>query len=225
MLTIKDFQTIIWTHYIEIENEFLNCTRYVSLDEDNYKTFSEKFFSLYQIIGSEVDVIAKELCFLLGETKELNNIHQYCKSIKTSLLNFCSEEVWVKNLDKILVPWKDWTYSINVDKNGVSKTTGTTPKWWTLYNKTKHARTQTLSSYGKPFYKFANLENVLTALSGLFVLNLYVYRELSKTLSDVDCFKYAIPESKLLILDSINKTHSAQIIQDYNFDGVTINFL
>ena len=52
-------------------------------------------------------------------------------------------------------PWDEW-------HNNES------PSWWRFYNKIKHERHQ--------YYEEANLENVLNAMAGLFLLVLHYYR-------------------------------------------------
>lgn len=225
MINLKEFQEIVWAHYLEIEQEFCKSISYVSLDKDNFSTFSEKYFTLYQLIGSEIDVVSKELCHLIDSTNsKCDNIHHYCKILSTKLTSLTSEKVWVRTLDQIIVPWDGWTFKVYKDKNNIEKISGVPPKWWTLYNKTKHTRTTTLSSYNKPFYKYANLENVLNSLAALFILDMYIFRELSKNLSGIDTFKSAIKESNIFILEAINSNHCPPMVEDYDFHGVKINF-
>lgn len=54
-----------------------------------------------------------------------------------------------------------------------------TPHWWTAYNKVKHERT---SYYQKEKinYHRANLENLISAMSALFVLETLFIKQLSK---------------------------------------------
>ncbi len=56
-----------------------------------------------------------------------------------------------------LKPWINWRRPNNP------------PYWWTAYNKTKHER--------HTEYHRACLKNVLNAVSGLFVVCLYLYRD------------------------------------------------
>ena len=58
-------------------------------------------------------------------------------------------------------PWDEWN------------TAGGVPHWWTAYNKTKHER--------HTEYHQANLRNALNAVAGLFVMDLYLYREIAMT--------------------------------------------
>ena len=57
---------------------------------------------------------------------------------------------------------------------------GNNPDWWIAYNKVKHERFRTGNIGGntKEYYKFANLENILFALGGLYQLLIYRYSKL-----------------------------------------------
>lgn len=56
-MKIKEFQNLVRKHYLLIEQEFITTTNFVALHEKNYKTFSDKYFSICMLIGSEIDVI------------------------------------------------------------------------------------------------------------------------------------------------------------------------
>lgn len=59
-----------------------------------------------------------------------------------------------------------------------------TPRWWTAYNKVKHERTSHYQN-GKTNYCRANLENLISAMAALFVLEMLFIEELNKK-SDVN---------------------------------------
>ena len=71
-----------------------------------------------------------------------------------------------------LKPW------LNYDTSGKIAS----PFWWSAYNKCKHERTEIgeINGERKEYYKFANLENTLSALAGLYQTNLFSYRILAK---------------------------------------------
>ena len=77
-----------WNFFETLEDDFIETERYVSLDEDNFDTFSIEYNRLYQSVCSEIDVVAKYLCGV-GNSKA-NNIVQYC-AITTHCSKFTSE--------------------------------------------------------------------------------------------------------------------------------------
>lgn len=157
-----------WNFFETLEDDFIETERYVSLDEDNFDTFSIEYNRLYQSVCSEIDVVAKYLCELLGDSKA-NNIVQYCATITTHCGKFTSEAVAVKQLITI-TPWDKWAV--------IGKSQSDNPEWWTLYNKVKHNRqslcTDSNSKWNnKPYHKCATQKNVLLSLAGLYILEFY----------------------------------------------------
>ena len=164
----QNFIKQYWNFFETFEDDFIATERYVSLDEENFDTFSIEYNRLYQSVCSEIDVVAKYLCELLGNSKA-NNIAQYCEVITTHCGMFASEEVAVKHFITIK-PWDQWTVIGTARSNN--------PEWWTLYNKVKHNRqslcTDSNSRWNnKPYYKCATQENVLLSLAGLYALEFY----------------------------------------------------
>lgn len=57
----KEFLINYWQYYKVLEDDFINVTKYIKLSEDNYSTYSDEFVKQLQAIGSEFDVICKEI--------------------------------------------------------------------------------------------------------------------------------------------------------------------
>ncbi|MBR3874141.1 MAG: hypothetical protein IKJ26_08215 [Clostridia bacterium] len=151
-----------WKFFKGLEQDLLSTQRYVSFEPDNYGTFSVEYNRLYQAVCSEVDVLAKQLCELLG--KNTGNITEYYHPIVSAFPCILNETVTVQGLGEFQ-PWKEWTAPKG-------------PEWWKLYNMVKHRRTEICSSdfprwKEKPYYKAATLQNVLLAMAGLYVLEFY----------------------------------------------------
>ena len=62
----KDFNRLYWKHYLNIEEDFIKTNRYVEVDKRNFQTFSVEYVKLLQLIGSEFDVVSKEICRYYG---------------------------------------------------------------------------------------------------------------------------------------------------------------
>lgn len=164
----QNFIRQYWNFFETLEDDFIATERYVSLDEENFDTFSIEYNRLYQSVCSEIDVVAKFLCELLGNQSS-NKIYEYCDVITSHCGKFTSEEVTVKHTIT-LQPWDNWAVT--------GKSQSSNPEWWTLYNKVKHSR-QTLCTdsnsrwNNKPYYKCATQHNVLSSLAGLYALEFY----------------------------------------------------
>ena len=159
-----------WEYFKTLQGDFLATERYVSIDEDNFETFSVEYNRLYQAICSEIDVIAKQFCKLLGDLNA-DKISHYCQTITSHCRTFVDEEICINIGHSFRIkPWDKWkSYSRDKSDN---------PEWWTLYNKVKHNRqsfcTDRNSKWNnKPYYKCATQQNVLFSLAGLFALEFY----------------------------------------------------
>lgn len=163
-MNIKEFEKSYINHYKLLEEDFKSTFSYVTLESDNYNTYSSIYLKILLSIGSEIDILKKYLASLIksdfDESKDNPN-----KIIVEFDNEFKNLEIKLISCDEIIKPW-------NYNKE---------PDWWTAYNEIKHNRLSTASKFNsdKKYYQFANLKNVLYALSALYSLEMYVYRLLS----------------------------------------------
>ena len=152
----------IWDYYLVLENQFIDTLKYVEpvdLNDNsqlNVYTFSKMYNQLLLTIGSEVDVILKQLCKKVSD-KDAENIGDYMNIIK-NYKNFSNQGCEYIYNNKTIYPWIDF----NNKKS---------PQWWRDYNNLKHNR------LNKRYFKLGNYNNVVNALAGLFVLCRILYRE------------------------------------------------
>ena len=157
-----EFVRQYWYFYVSLENDFLDTEQYVSMEEDNFSTYSIRYNRILQATCSEIDVIMK-LVKDIYEASGPDNINNYYNIIASNCKNLISEKVEVKLRGLNLVPWE--------------RENGETPNWWLKYQKIKHERTTINSDTNKPYYKFANLKNVLNALAALYIAEMYLLAE------------------------------------------------
>lgn len=170
------FTNFYWKYYIHLENEFINTTEFVMLDENNFETFSIEYQKLLLAIGSECEIIFRELCgFDSDDTSK--NIADFRNKIKSSNLMDLNNQVHIMGVS-----------SLNMIEPFGETWPNQTPTWWSEYNKVKHGRTLN--------YKKANLENVLYTLAGLYLLEEYLHRKVRKQ-NEEDFIR---PESNLFAL-------------------------
>lgn len=190
MLTSQGFMDSFWTHYVMLEKEFMTTLYYVRLDRENYSTYSDAYIKLLLQIGSEIDVVAKETCKLINPQFNGDNIVDY-RSELSGDSGFASTKVNLFNYGIILEPWNNtW-----LTATGYTKII-----WWDVYNKVKHQRTDqvNINSITKASYKFADLENVINALGGLYHLLLHSYYLTLK--NEGKTVKIPLPGSRLFKL-------------------------
>ena len=167
-MNTSDFD-VYWKQYIKIEKEFNSILEYVTLDKDNFYTFSDEFVKILLEIGSEIDIICKKYCEEIDISFSGKNINDYRNCITSKIAGFSNQKVIELYSEITFIPWQNW-----VDGNN--------PYWWTAYNKVKHNRTEnvTINNKTKFAYKFANLENVLNALAAYYQILIYFYYELAQ---------------------------------------------
>ena len=215
-----------WKYYLKLEDDLLQTERYLTIHNDNKKAFSIAYLQLYLSIGSEIDVIAKELCKVLDGSFDGDKIQHYCKVITQYYPNFKQETIGVFSRDyDSITPWTPWDFTEGVNKNGKSYVTSSAvPSWWRHYNKIKHDRMGTNGSSNKKNYQFANQENLISALAGLYLLEMYYYTELLKKCKNTygqiiskDDFLW-ISESKLFGISSLKTSPSGiAVFNDCDF--------
>lgn len=185
-LTTNKFCDLYWTHYISLEKEFTNTLQYVSLDPDNYNTFSEAYIKLILEIGSEIDIVAKMYCKMLDENFSGERITDYQICICRHINDFYNQTVELTGKELILKPWENWGLTPRIS-----------PYWWSVYNKVKHERFSSgiINEIYKEYYKFANLKNTLFALAGLYQCLIYIYYKLA--INENDNILVPLPGSRL----------------------------
>lgn len=171
-----EFTNFYWKYYLHLENEFINTTEFVMLDENNFKTFSIEYQKLLLAIGSECEIIFKELCGFDSDDGS-KNINSFKTEIASSNLMGLDNNVRIMG-----------AVTLDVLEPFGEKWPSETPKWWRKYNNVKHGRSRN--------YKEANLENVLLALASLYLLEEYLHKKLILE-GEVD---FISPESNLFAL-------------------------
>lgn len=146
-------------YYAELEKEFFLTESFVTIEKDNFKTYSIKYNMLYQSICSEIDCLLKEICNLINPSIKVRKMPEYY-DIVVAKYKKITKEVVIFNKSKIQIkPWAKWTKE-------------KAPEWWTYYNNVKHHRFEKdkKNNYN---YKNANLKNLMNALAALYIVEQY----------------------------------------------------
>lgn len=159
-----EFLKVYWKQYRLLERDLIQTDDYVSIDRDNYNTFSTQYTKLLLTICSEMDSIAELLCGIYEEKIPFG--------IKNKL------DVLIKqypNLNKYRVNTR-YPYDI-MNIAPMVKFSDSVSDWWQAYNDIKHRRTES-NGAGRYNYTKANLKNVLYAMAALYILNRKLYDSL-----------------------------------------------
>ncbi len=171
-----------WNYYIELENELLHISSYIPIDKLNENTFSFKYMKLIFSICSEVDTLFKEFMEFKGIIKNQPRMDDYKMFMREYFPNFSSEIILCNRFDEFK-PFENW------DLNDSS------PLWWKDYNDIKHFRTKKDSDMEN--YKKATQKNTLFALSALYQVETYLYKELIDKYDTNSSLKIPLPQSKI----------------------------
>jgi hypothetical protein len=146
-----------WNYFLAIERDAEVLSRYVEFDARNFDCFSIEIARIVLAVGSEIDVVCKQVCRTINPSSKADDINDYRNEITSAIPHIPNFEVLVPRFGLSLHPWDEWRDA-----------TAGVPLWWTAYNKVKHHRDS--------HYDYANLKNALNAIAGLFVVVLYLYK-------------------------------------------------
>ena len=178
----NEFMESFWRYYQSLENDFEHTTRYVSLNEKNFNTFSIEYARLLQAICSEIEIVLKQICEI--DDEKYYNIGDLAKKILGIDEKFLEHTIYLQKYSHDHIkPFKDDT-----NEHGV-------PFWWLAYDKIKHNRKLEMEE--------SNLKCVLYALAGLYFCEDYLLAKIAKEMNDVDI----MDEPSSLFASDIHKKH------------------
>lgn len=157
-----------WNYFLALEEDLLTISRYIELstvfDKDEVKhnndlTFSEEIAKLLLNVGSEVDVVLKEICKKYNPSTRASNINHYKTEVLRYIPTFTKIKVTIPRLGITdLNPWERWDNNSN----------NLNPIWWKSYNDVKHNRSL--------YFQEANIKNCLNAIAALYICVLFLYK-------------------------------------------------
>ena len=185
-----------WNYFLAIEKNLENVSRYIEFNKQNFKTYSIELTHILLSASSEVDVIMKQLCLLLG--KKTNNIDEYRGAIMGIIPDFADENIFINRYGLVLRPWDNWMKSPAIN-----------PDWWRGYNNVKHKRHK--------HFEDANLKNAINAVSALLITVVYYYKSVfenepeSGPMDFWQVTKQLKPESSLLRMQESSYDHRTYV--------------
>lgn len=184
---------LFWPIYRQIEKEFKELSYYITIDRKQLKTYSIKIADLILRTVAECENISSVICknenikfkdkkghvrksvYFNEYIEALNNVFILDKKLVSPIFNNIDENAF----DIKLQPFRKEKLKVNGKEKEIIP-------WYNAYNKIKHDRVKN--------FKQANLENLITALAGLFMLNIYLKNE---TFYDKDTYDYKKIVSKI----------------------------
>ena len=171
-MKLEEFERVYWNYYLLLENRVLELEPYIEFAKSNYNTYSLKIKDLLISVCCEVEQL---FILIIGEESSIEGYVNFLNSD-----NFYgkvkADSVKFKNIDTFH-PF------VTNDKNQLF--------WWKAHNSLKHNR---VNSFLK-----ANLENLLNALAGLYLLEIYYY---NKTYFQTNLEETTVPNNVSKIFSS-----------------------
>ena len=112
-----------WAHYNILESDIDIISRYIEFTEDNFGTYSIQLAHFLLAVGSEIDVIFRELCSVININAKAKNIIEYKNVVIPKYGRIVEMEVSCSKYGLRLTPWNSWAG--DGERN---------PDWWQAYN-------------------------------------------------------------------------------------------
>lgn len=174
-----------WFMYHKLEEEFLEIEKTIPVDLNNSETFSYAYMKLLGSICNEFNECFKN--FAKFRNLDYNSINQYKDFINNEFPDYINTRIIFNKLGSDLQyfhPFENW-----IGDNELY--------WWKIYKNIKHERNLIEEGQEKENYKLANQKCILTALSGLFQLNVYFYSVIHYKTTSFDVLILAHPLSEI----------------------------
>ena len=153
-ITRKDFLVKFWRYYSYIEKDLIKLSRFIDLDEENFKVFSDEIHKQLITIGIEFENISRNLC-------DFNNINLPKHSNINDFKSWFPKDI--ENAEVILIfSQKEISFFPYKEHDGKLL-------WWNSYNSIKHNR-----NYN---YKKIFLKDLLNGLAALFYAEMFFIKK------------------------------------------------
>lgn len=146
----EEFEKKYWNYYLMLEKRVIELEPYIAFDKSNYQTYSLRIMDLLISVCCEVESL-----FILISKKE-GNINSY--------LNFLNNDQFYSSVKKDLVNFQDIDILEPFKLNSKNQL-----EWWHSHNCLKHNRIKD--------FQTATFKNLINALAGLYLLEIYYYNQ------------------------------------------------
>lgn len=160
-----------WDYYISLEDKIESIEKYISFDSSNSQVYSLEILHLFLAVCCEVDVVAKRITKQISG-KVAKTLPDAIEEIKKKYLTIENDSITINTSYFTSSRWSFTPWMTDPTSNKK------TPKWWNAYNDVKHHRSEISSKTKDSFFKEASLENLLNAIAGLYVLEIWYIKEI-----------------------------------------------
>ncbi len=161
----KALKDTYWNYFLKLESDFYATARYIGESKTNDTTCSIEFAQQLVCVGTECEAVFKKLCKTIDPKNPVANMGHYKKTILKQFPKIHTASVRADQFHRTVHPFSGWDAS------------GGRIEWWNAFQDIKYHRDHN--------FEKANLKNILTALSALLILELYLYAIFSPEGSEV----------------------------------------
>lgn len=150
-----------WYNYEYLETKLIETSRHLTIDPENYSTWSEALADILVLTGNSIDTFFRKMfeCPYIIENKNFSRIKKPID--KRGIKEYKKYESFYElSQNQVLIPGRIGASDILTPFESFNE--GKSPCWWTAYNKVKHEYYDNLAK--------ANLRNVLNGLGALLIL-------------------------------------------------------
>ena len=166
-----------WNYFCSLAERLDDTKHYIDHGLQEYdgirelvhgKVYSDIFKQIIVLAASEFEIMSKALCGAKGvKTKRIGDISETILGIFPKIIDFeVSTPFWINT------PLHDWK-TTRIDNGKNVKVEGL--DWWFAYNSIKHDEKESI--------KNATLENAVLALASLYIIEIYLMKELFGNMS------------------------------------------
>jgi hypothetical protein len=215
---------LAWYRYKGLEDEFINATKFFPFEKKYKKIWSEFFSDLLTKIGNSIDSFFRNM---LKDTKLKSCKHPHIEPLlqanrreDITFFRDLYEPMYFFSGAKVSIAYGLTFYDKNFCPFKEFKRS-TVPEWWTAYNHVKHTWFECVEE--------ATLQNVVSALAGLFLLNVLntssrLYLINNQNIITWDYMK-SIPKTKIHELMEKSRMGISKNYVHYNFTARTPVFV
>ena len=206
---------LYWPMYQRLEQELINLSEFIYIDDKQLPVYSIKLAELLMRCSMEIESISKEM-YSQYASKFPKDCEPYfdtdCINLLESKWKLGSKKVIISHQNFFLSDQKRNIFPLRkANKRGSSGS-----KWKQAYQAIKHNRTKNMSR--------ANIENLLTAMAALYLLNIYYMNKEFNVLNGKDD-KFIFSLSSLFTLNVHHcdgySPMSSEYIKNRNFEECT----
>ena len=190
-MTADEVIGLYWKYYLSLETQVVELERYVEFDlKTNGNTYSSRFLELLQAICSEVDVVGKVLatqCDPNFTPTQYTKIRNWWFYIQSNYSGIQLDPVFFRK--ETIFPWENF-FVMKCDskyKDDSRVPDAALPSWWNSYNNVKHRRSDRFDDE-LLYYTQANLSNVISALAGLYILEVLLIERVHGSVDESNLF-------------------------------------